>query len=84
MDRKLVGTLLLLLASGGCRACSSSCDYLPPVMDGPYAATGERAGSAFAGGAGKEPIVEEFEDESFDEAVDVPTPVALPQAVGPF
>lgn len=41
-----MGVLLLTLASGGCRACSDSCDYLPPVLDGPYPHTGVRAGSA--------------------------------------
>ena len=46
MDRKLIGALLLLLASGGCCSCDSSCDYLPPVLDGPYSSTGMRTGSA--------------------------------------
>ncbi|NOY42937.1 MAG: hypothetical protein GXP26_14020 [Planctomycetes bacterium] len=49
MDRKLVGAILLVLASGGCRACTSSCDHLPPVLDGPYPTSGVRAGSAFGG-----------------------------------
>jgi len=48
MDRKLVGAMLLLFASSGCRMCSSCCDNLPPVLDGPYSSqTGGRAGSAF-------------------------------------
>ena len=46
MNKKLVGTLLLLLASGGCCSCDSSCDYLPPVLDGPYSPGGARTGSA--------------------------------------
>ena len=45
MDRKLVGAMLLL-ASNGCRACNSCCDYLPPVVEGPYASSGARVGSA--------------------------------------
>ena len=48
MDRKLVGAMLLL-ARSGCRMCSSCCDNLPPVLDGPHPYTGGRAGSAFGG-----------------------------------
>lgn len=49
MGGKPVGVLLLLLSTGGCHACSNSCDYLPPVADGPYTVPGQRAGSAFGG-----------------------------------
>ena len=49
MDRKLVGTMLIVLASCGCRACDNSCDYLPPVLDSPYTTYGMRAGSSVAG-----------------------------------
>lgn len=49
MGGKPVGIALLLLASVGCRACQSCCDYLPPVADGPYTVPGQRAGSAFGG-----------------------------------
>ncbi len=49
MDRKLVGAILLVFASGGCRMCQSCGDHLPPVLDGPYPATGARAGSVFGG-----------------------------------
>ncbi len=47
MDRKLIGAMLLLFASCGCCACDSSCDYLPPVIDGPYSSSsqGMRTGS---------------------------------------
>jgi hypothetical protein len=50
MGGKPVGIVLLLLASGGCHACQSCCDYLPPVADSPYSVPGQRAGSAFGGG----------------------------------
>jgi hypothetical protein len=49
MGGKPVGIVLLLLASGGCHACQSCCDYLPPVADSPYSVSGQRAGSAFGG-----------------------------------
>jgi len=49
MGGKPVGVLLLLLSCVGCHACSSNCDYLPPVADGPYTVPGQRAGSAFGG-----------------------------------
>jgi hypothetical protein len=51
MGGKLVAVLLLLLSCVGCHACSSCCDYLPPVADGPYTVPGQRAGSAFGGPA---------------------------------
>jgi len=56
MDRKLVGAMLLLLASTGCRMCSSYCDNLPPVLDGPYPNTGGRVGSAFGGNLVAQPL----------------------------
>lgn len=31
----------------GCRLCSDSCDYSPPVLEAPYAAYHGRVGSAF-------------------------------------
>jgi len=59
MDRKLVGAMVLLLfASTGCRMCSSCCDDLPPVLDGPYSNTGGRAGSAFDGVADAVPLIQ--------------------------
>lgn len=45
MDRKIIGALLLVLATCGCCACDNSCDYLPPVLDGPYSSHGTRSGS---------------------------------------
>ena len=48
MGGKGVGLALLLVGSIGCQACDNSCDYLPPVVDGPYTLSGGRAGSAFA------------------------------------
>ena len=45
MDRKLIGVFLLVLASSGCRMCSDCCDYLPPVLDGPYPPSSARAGT---------------------------------------
>lgn len=48
MDRKLIGAMLLLVASCGCRACDNSCDYLPPVLDGPYTSHSTRSGSTFS------------------------------------
>jgi len=56
MDRKLVGAMLLLLASTGCRMCSSCCDNLPPVLDGPYPNSGGRVGSAFGGTLVAQPL----------------------------
>lgn len=52
MDRKLLATLLVFLATCGCCACDNSCDYLPPVLDGPYSAGGMRSGAATAGDYG--------------------------------
>ena len=46
MDRKLFGALLVTLATSGCCACDNSCDYLPPVLDGPYSSYSTRSGSA--------------------------------------
>ncbi len=69
MNRKLVGALLLVLASGGCCACDNCCDYLPPVLDGPYSSQGMRSGSAMAG-----EYVTPMSDEN--EAV---TPLAMPE-----
>ncbi len=48
MNRKLVGAMFLIVASCGCRACENSCDYLPPVLDGPYSSHSVRSGSAGA------------------------------------
>jgi len=59
MDRKLIAALLLILASCGCRACDCSCDYLPPVLDGPYASPGLRAGTSMANPITPAPIPEE-------------------------
>lgn len=39
----------VLLAAGGCRMCSDSCDYSPPVAGSPYNGFTQRAGSAFNG-----------------------------------
>ena len=55
MDRKSIGWLLLLLASSGCHACNSCCDYLPPVPDGPYPYPGGRAGSVLGMAADAKP-----------------------------
>jgi hypothetical protein len=44
---------VLIAAACGCRMCSDSCDYSPPVAGSPYTAFDTRAGSAFSG----EPIV---------------------------
>lgn len=49
MDRKLVGALFAFVACCGCCACDNSCDYLPPVLDGPYSTHGMRSGAATAG-----------------------------------
>ena len=43
MNRLFVGSLILI--SSGCRMCSDCCDYLPPVLDGPFEAQSMRAGS---------------------------------------
>jgi hypothetical protein len=71
MGGKPVGVLILLLSCVGCHACSSNCDYLPPVADGPYTVPGQRAGSAFGGPVYRGPmrngplpdIAEEMGDE---------------------
>jgi hypothetical protein len=44
MCKKLVASLTLL-AAGGCRMCSDSCDYSPPVAGSPHNAFQTRAGS---------------------------------------
>ena len=48
MERKLIGAILLVLASGCCCTCDHCNDYGPPVLDGPYATQGGRSGSALA------------------------------------
>lgn len=45
MSRKFFAAILLI-AAGGCRMCSDSCDYSPPVINGPHAGHVGRAGSA--------------------------------------
>lgn len=57
MNRKLFAAMLLLVASCGCRACDNSCDYLPPVLDGPYASHGTRSGSTFANNLTNSPAI---------------------------
>ena len=64
MDRKIVGALLLISASCGCRACDCSCDYLPPVLDGPYSSQGMRSGSATASYNRNIEVVEPLADET--------------------
>ncbi|HCK40937.1 MAG: hypothetical protein CMJ72_12110 [Planctomycetaceae bacterium] len=49
MNRLFVGSLFLILLTGGCRMCDHCCDHLPPVLDGPYSAQSARAGSASGG-----------------------------------
>lgn len=71
MDQKLVALLLLASIGGGCRTCSSCCDYLPPVVDGPYANSAGRAGSAAAG-----PTVAPLDE---DDSTITPPPVLLPE-----
>jgi hypothetical protein len=46
---KRLFALLPILALAGCRMCSDSCDYSPPVAGSPYDAIHSRAGSAFNG-----------------------------------
>jgi hypothetical protein len=48
MSTKLVAALIVVAASG-CRMCSDSCDYSPPVAGSPYGSVHGRAGSAFSG-----------------------------------
>ena len=61
MCKKLVASFALL-AAGGCRMCSDSCDYSPPVAGSPYDAFHTRAGSvtdatvAFAAPAAPQPL----------------------------
>ena len=40
---------LVIVASCGCRMCSDSCDYSPPVAGSVYGGANGRAGSAFSG-----------------------------------
>jgi hypothetical protein len=50
MERsKYACALLVLLAAGGCHMCSSSSDYAPVVIDGPYSNVQGRAGSILSG-----------------------------------
>lgn len=49
MSKKCLGALLLLVASAGCRMCSSITDHSPPLAGSPYAVGRGRAGSAFSG-----------------------------------
>lgn len=49
MSKKSFGALLLVLAAGGCRMCSSITDHSPPLAGSPYAVGRGRAGSGFSG-----------------------------------
>jgi len=49
MPTKLIVTALLVVAAGGCRMCSDSCDYSPPVAGSPHNGMTSRAGSVFSG-----------------------------------
>ena len=69
MDRFLVGSLLLILGLSGCRMSDNGCDYLPPVLDGPYSPAQSRVGSG-AGEYGGPPTLEEPV---------IPAPQELPQ-----
>ncbi|HEX6960407.1 MAG TPA: hypothetical protein VF175_00960 [Lacipirellula sp.] len=42
---KILVAAVVLLGAGGCRMCSDSCDYSPPVAGSPYNAFTARAGS---------------------------------------
>jgi hypothetical protein len=48
MTKKFLASLLLLVASCGCRMCSSITDHSPPLAGSPYAVGHGRAGSAFS------------------------------------
>ena len=45
MDRKWMLVAGMVLMSCGCNMCSDCCDYLPPVVNGPYPTCHGRAGS---------------------------------------
>ncbi len=75
MDRKFIVALLLTLISSGCCSCDSSCDYLPPVIDGPYTSQGMRTGSAKDGSFGVQPLVPEMQDSALP-IPESPDPVA--------
>lgn len=70
MNQRLACLLLLLAASGGCRACSDCYDYGSPVAPGPYSSRSGRAGSAFADGtqipAAQQQIVATVEQPGID------------------
>ena len=74
--RRLGCLLLMIAASGGCRACSDCYDYGSPVAPGPYSSTGSRAGSAFAGttqqGAGEVHVLEAQFEEVVEETAGAP------------
>ncbi|MBX3432656.1 MAG: hypothetical protein KF847_05000 [Pirellulales bacterium] len=48
--RRLAVAMACLLAGGGCRICSDSCDTSPPVAGSSYSNPYGRSGSAFSGG----------------------------------
>ena len=75
MDRKFIVALLLTLISSGCCSCDSSCDYLPPVIDGPYTSQGMRTGSAKDGSFGALTIVPETQESELP-IPESPDPVA--------
>jgi len=59
--------------------CSSCCDDLPPVLDGPYSTTGGRAGSAFGGVADAVPLIQnEVAEEVSTAALEKQVLFALP------
>jgi hypothetical protein len=76
MDRKLVGVVLLVLASGGCRMCTNCYDDLPPVLDGPYPPTGARVGTV---NSAIVPVISEV-DEIIDPTEIQPLPEIEPPA----
>ena len=76
MNRNLIGAMLFILASCGCRTCDCRCDYLPPVLDGPYSSHGLRSGSTIA----SKPS---YADNAIENNIETAAPLA-DQAVTPL
>ncbi|MEQ8210512.1 MAG: hypothetical protein RH917_11840 [Lacipirellulaceae bacterium] len=71
MNCRLACLLLILAASGGCRACSNCYDYSSPVAPGPYSGRG-RAGSVFADGTRQTPRKTEQPEQQLAVATEQP------------
>jgi hypothetical protein len=70
---------LVIVASCGCRMCSDSCDYSPPVAGSVYGGVNGRAGSAVRGVVPEgRPPAPDVEPESFPDIIPTTPAPTLP------